>query len=240
MKKIIVGSFIIAAAFVLTSKTAHGQEIVPPKPQDSRGDMRAEVQGDREKIQEMRRDNHAFATSSRADIQNMRKDIRQATSTPVNTRMELKNEIEARKAELAARRASTTAMVKATAAERVQDTLKLAQNHLSQELQRLMDIKTKIESRLSKFDEEKADTTESRNDLAVAVTALQKAESDITAVGSVEITSDLKASAEAIRGAVNTAQTSVDAAQKSLAQVVDDMKALVPANTTATSSTQSQ
>ena len=208
-----------------------------PRPNmEVRDNIKAEVV----QIRTIRRDEQAFATATRAEIKDIRSNIRATTST--STKMDLKAEIEMRKEDLAARRASSSAAIKETAIERVNNALKLATSHLNQEIQRLTDIKAKIDTRLDKFDQNGGNTSVARADLALAVTSINTAQADVTAVGAVTITTDLKASAEAIRTAVKTAQESINAAQKALSKVVSDMRGLEAETQTATttSSTENQ
>jgi len=166
-------------------------------------------------------------TTTRVDRAKIRQSFRIEATTTASTTKEipgikkndLKTEIEARKQELANRRASTTAEIKAT---KVTAAVKTAQSHLDQEIQRLGEIKTKIDSRLSKLDQAGATTTAARADLALSVTALQTAQTKADAIAIVDVSTSN--AADAIRQAVQDAQNAINDAQKSLTQVVADMK----------------
>jgi hypothetical protein len=174
----------------------------------------------RGQVKVLRAEMKTAASSTRADIKDIRKDMRVASGTK---KMDLKTEIENRKEDLANRRASTTEAVKTV---RFNETMKLSQTHLTQEVSRLSDIKAKIDTRLTKFDTQGVSTVAVRADLALAVTAIADAQTKISAAGSVQLTTDTKASADAVRQAVKDAQTAINAAQTALMKVVSDMKGL--------------
>lgn len=151
-------------------------------------------------------------------------------------RMEIKTQIETRKQELEAKRASSTEArieTRATkASNRIAETIREAQNRLNGEIKRLGDIKAKIDSRLVKFEQVGATTTLARADEALAVTAIAGAQTQINAIASFQVsttattTVNVKASTDALRQAIKAAQTAINDAQKALMKVVSDMKGL--------------
>ncbi len=150
-------------------------------------------------------------------------------------RAEIKTEIQAKKQELQAKRASTTAEIKLA---KVAETIKQSKIHLANEISRLNDAKSRIDSRIAKFDQAGANTVAVKADLALAVTAIAGAQAKVDAVGSVQPSTDTKAFADSLRKAVKDAQTSINDAQKALIKVTSDMKGLeasVKASKTASS-----
>lgn len=142
------------------------------------------------------------------------------------TRAELKKEIEVKKQEIKTmktERASTTTDAKLA---KLNEAVKSSQIHLTKELSRLNDAKTKIESRLAKFEQAGANVTVAKADLALAITALATVQTKINAVGTVQAGTDTKAFAEALRTAVKAAQSSINDARKALSKVTSDMKGL--------------
>jgi len=232
MKKTIIFGLFASILALLGASVAHAEDgtnvsITATNAQGERQEIRMDTQTN---IKGKRMDLKAFASSTRADIKGMRQDFRNASGTKAwatstkDKRMELKAEIDERKQELESRRASTTADIKMT---KVTETMKLASVHLTSELTRLGDIKTKIDSRLSKFDQAGASTTAARADLATAVSLMTTAQTKIAAVSTISAsTTDAKASADAVRQAVKDAQSAINDAQKALMQVVSDMRGL--------------
>lgn len=163
-------------------------------------------------------------------IKEKRDEIRNIASTTKavikDKKVELKNEIEQKKQELKTERnerASTTAEIKLM---RVAETVKLSQTHLNNEIARLNDAKSRIDSRLTKFEQVGGNTTLARADLALAVTAMTAAQAKVDAVGTVKTSTDTKAFADALRTAVKAAQSSINDAQKALSKVTSDMKGI--------------
>lgn len=168
-----------------------------------------------------------------AGIQNA--EAAELKATVQSKRIELKAQIEEKKQEMKTRRASTTEEIKVF---KLNETVKLSQAHLNAEIAKLSDIRSRIETRLAKFEQYGGNTTIARADLALGVTAIGAAQTKIDAVGAIQASTDTKAFTDVLRAAVKAAQASINDAQKALTKVTSDMKGIeasIKRNATASS-----
>jgi hypothetical protein len=215
MKKITIVGFMAILALISASSV---QAETKPNPTPAlRKEVRTEVKA---AVQTKRDDMKAIASTTRADIKEKRVEMKGAAST---TRQTLKNEIEQKKQELKTERASTTDEIKLI---KINGVIKDSGLHLSAELSKLNDAKTRIDSRLAKFEQAGGNTTTARADLALAVTSLATAQTKIDAVSAVQASTDTKTFADALRTAVKDAQSAINDAQKALSKVTSDMRGL--------------
>jgi len=148
----------------------------------------------------------------------------------IETRENLKSEIETRKQELETKKQDVEAKraeVKNRIAERLGETMTKSSERLTRELRRFRETQTKIESRIIKLEKQGAVATEAREALGIAIEKLSLAETAIGTIGAVVISSENpKASLEEIKTEVRATLEALKEARRALVNVLPAMRGL--------------
>lgn len=192
--------------------------------------LRNEIEAKKGELKDMRQGIASTTQTLRGEIKDKIGEVRAFAST---TRGEIKDSREEMRRNASTTRAEIRADVKEKAYKRLVETASTTQSHLYKAIDRLNEIKTKIDSRITKFADSGVDVTLARADLITANFKIDQAKASVGLLSGIVIsTDDPRDSLVSLKDAVKTAQKAINDAHQALVNVVKNFKPAVGTSTT--------